>query len=54
MMPDLGRYADTVLAAYGVTIILLGLLIAASLWRNGRVRRALERAEADVRGRRHG
>jgi heme exporter protein D len=52
MMPELGRYAVTVLGAYGVTLALLGGLIGASLWRNIRVRRALEKAEADVRGRR--
>ena len=46
MIPDLGRYASTVLAAYGVTLGLLGLLVAASLWRSARVRRRLAALEA--------
>jgi heme exporter protein D len=50
MMPDLGRYAVTILGAYGVTTALLGGLIGLSLWRNNRVRRALEKAEAEMRG----
>jgi heme exporter protein D len=39
--PELGRYAATVLAAYGVTVTLLAGLVAASLWRSARVRRRL-------------
>ncbi|WP_111430352.1 heme exporter protein CcmD [Rhodobacteraceae bacterium DSL-40] len=54
MMPDLGRYAGTVLGAYGATIALLAALVAVSLWRSARVRRALERAEAEIRGRSRG
>lgn len=53
MMPDLGSYAATVLGAYGVTIALLGGLVAASLLRAGRVRRDLARLEA-ARGGRNG
>lgn len=51
-MPDLGKYAVTVLSAYGATVILLAILVAATLWRGRKVRRAMERAE--VKGRRHG
>ncbi len=45
-MPDLGKYAVTVLSAYGVSLGLLAALIVASLWRSARVRRALEAQEA--------
>ncbi len=45
-MPDLGAYAIPVLAAYGVTLALLGGLVATSLTRAARVRRALAEAEA--------
>jgi heme exporter protein CcmD len=37
-----------VLASYAVTFGLLGLLVAVSLWRAGRVRRALAKAEGDA------
>lgn len=46
MIPELGRHALPVLAAYAVAIALIGGLVAASLARGARVRRALERAEA--------
>jgi heme exporter protein D len=46
MMPELGRYALTVLAAYGVTIALLAGLVAVSLWRAARIRRRLAILEA--------
>ncbi len=49
MMPDLGKYAATVLLAYGVSLGLIAALIAASLLRSARLRRALARAEAEVR-----
>ena len=34
MMPDLDRYAGTVLGAYGVTLAMLALLVAMSWWRS--------------------
>ena len=46
MIPDLGRYAATVLAAYGVTLALLAGLVGVSLWRAARVRRRLGILEA--------
>jgi heme exporter protein D len=49
-MPELGKYAVAVLGAYGGTLALLGLLVAATWLRSGAVRRRLEAAEA----RRHG
>lgn len=47
MMPELGKYAFAVLASYGVTLALLGAVVAVSLWQGGRVKRAL----AEVEGR---
>jgi len=51
-MVELGKYAGTVLAAYGVTLALVLGLIAVTLWRGARVRRALE--EQERRMSRHG
>ena len=46
MMPDLGKYAVTVLSSYGVTLALLAALVGFSWMRHQRVRRALQQAEA--------
>jgi heme exporter protein D len=46
MMPDLGRYAVEVLSAYAVSIGLLAGIVAISVARARRVRRALDEAEA--------
>lgn len=54
MMLDLGPYTATILGAYGVTIALIGGLVIASVWRSNRMRQALDRAEAEVKGRRNG
>ncbi|PZQ50396.1 MAG: heme exporter protein CcmD [Rhodovulum sulfidophilum] len=51
-MPDLGRYAVTVLSAYGVTFALVGALIGLSVWRARRVARTLAAAETRARTRR--
>lgn len=48
MIPDLGKYAGTVLSAYGVTIFLLVALVAASLRRGRRVRAQMEEMEQRV------
>ncbi|PKP69945.1 MAG: heme exporter protein CcmD [Alphaproteobacteria bacterium HGW-Alphaproteobacteria-4] len=45
MMPELGKYAVSVMSAYGVTVVLLVGIVAQSLWRAARVRRALEAQE---------
>ncbi len=45
MMPELGKYAGAVLSAYGVTLVLLAGLVAATLLRGAQVKRALEEAE---------
>ena len=48
MTPELGGYAGTVLAAYGVTLGLLGLLVLVSALRAAAVRRALARLEREA------
>lgn len=45
MMPDLGKYAGTVLSAYGAAILLLAALVALTLWQGARMKRALDDAE---------
>jgi heme exporter protein D len=47
-MVDLGKYAFPVLASYGVTFVLLGVLVGVTLWRGARIRQALARAERDA------
>jgi heme exporter protein D len=47
-MVDLGKYAFPVLASYGVTFVLLGVLVGVTLWRGARIRRTLARAERDA------
>jgi heme exporter protein D len=44
-MPELARYAGTVLGAYAVTLGLLALLVAATWERSVRVRRRLAEVE---------
>lgn len=44
-MIELGKYAGTVLGAWGVTLVLLGGIVVQSLVRNARARRALEKEE---------
>ena len=48
MMPDLGKYADTVLSAYAVSLLLLVLLVWLSIRRDRRVKAQL----ADIEERR--
>ncbi|WP_299408872.1 heme exporter protein CcmD [uncultured Roseobacter sp.] len=45
MMPDLGKYADAVLSAYGVSILLIMLLVIITLRRGRAARAALEAIE---------
>ena len=49
-MVDLGKYAGTVLAAYGVSILLLALIIWQTVAANARARRALDAHEAGKDG----
>lgn len=44
-MIELGKYAGTVLAAYGISLLLLAGLVWHSVAANARARRDLERAE---------
>jgi len=44
-MVDLGKYAVTVLSAYGVALALILGLVALSLWQGARVKRALDAQE---------
>ncbi|HVY89140.1 MAG TPA: heme exporter protein CcmD [Hyphomonadaceae bacterium] len=44
-MFDYGRYTPYVLWCYGIAIVVLGCLIAWTIWRVGHARRKLERAE---------
>ncbi len=53
-MPDLDRYAGTVLGAYAVALGLIALIVAVSWWRSVWVRRRLGEVEARVRGKDHG
>lgn len=48
MMPELGKYAGTVLSAYGISLALLALITWQSLARSRKVRKQLE----DYEGRR--
>lgn len=45
MMPELGKYTVTVLGSYAATLVLLAALVAVTLWRGARVKRALEAQE---------
>lgn len=49
MMPELGKYAVTVLAAYGATLALLALLVGWTWIRARAVRRRLAEAEERAR-----
>ena len=51
MIPELGRYAGTVVSAYGATILLLGGLVLMSWRRSTRVKRALADVEARAKER---
>ena len=45
MIPDLGKYAATVLWAYGISLALLALIIGLSIWQARRMKRRLDAAE---------
>jgi heme exporter protein D len=53
-MPELGKYAFAVLSAYAVTIALVAGLVAISLLRGARIKKALSRVEREVREGRDG
>ena len=45
MMPELGKYAVTVLSAYGASLAILAVLVAATIRRGRRVRADMARME---------
>lgn len=45
MIPDLGKYAFTVLASYGVTFVLIAVLIGTTMLRSYNVKRRLAEQE---------
>ena len=45
MIPDLGKYADTVLSAYAASVLLLVALVIFSLVRGRKVRAEMEKVE---------
>ncbi len=45
MMPDLGAYAFAVLSSYGVTIVLLAVIVLVSVWRARKVKTVLDEIE---------
>ena len=45
MIPDLGKYAEAVVSSYAISIALLVVLVAASLHRGQKARRALAEIE---------
>nr|WP_246044040.1 heme exporter protein CcmD [Ruegeria sediminis] len=45
MMPDLGKYADTVLSAYAASLLLLVALVVFSILRGRKVRAEMEKVE---------
>jgi len=44
-MPDLGKYADSVLSAYAASLVLLVGIVVLSLWRGRRVRAEMQDVE---------
>ena len=50
MMPELGKYAGTVLGAYGASLVLLVALVALTVWQGRRAKRDLEEVEARANG----
>ncbi|WP_172677842.1 heme exporter protein CcmD [Ruegeria sp. 6PALISEP08] len=45
MIPDLGKYADSVLSSYAVSVGLLVVLVAYSVIRGRKMRRDMEKIE---------
>jgi len=46
MMPELGKYAGAVIGSYAASVLLIVVLVAWSIWRGGKVKRALKEVEA--------
>ena len=45
-MPELGKYAVSVLGSYAVTAALIAGLVGLTLWQSARMKRALAEVEA--------
>ncbi|WP_424986623.1 heme exporter protein CcmD [Microbulbifer sp. S227A] len=45
MMPDLGKYAETVISAYVASLLLLAILVLLSIWRGRKVRAEMAKLE---------
>jgi heme exporter protein D len=45
MIPDLGKYTDTVLTSYAASIVLLAALVVLSVLRGRKVRAEMEKVE---------
>lgn len=50
MMPDLGKYAQTVLSSYGATLVLLAFIIVLTWVRHKRAKADLDTVEARKNG----
>lgn len=48
-MPDLGKYAETVLSAYGVSIVLILGLVWVSIRRSNKIKKQLQDVENKVK-----
>jgi heme exporter protein D len=48
-MPDLGKYAFEVLSAYGVSLVMLALLVVLTLRRGRAARATLDAAEREAK-----
>lgn len=49
-MPDLGKYAEAVLSAYSVSLVLIVALVVMSLMRSKKVKAQLDAIEQKVKG----
>ena len=52
MIPELGKYAGAVLSAYGVSFVLLALIVGASVWRARNIRAQLKDIEDRLKAQR--
>ena len=46
MIPELGKYMGAVLSSYGISLLLIAILVAMSLARSRKVKAQLEEVEA--------
>ncbi|MCY4300688.1 MAG: heme exporter protein CcmD [Aestuariivita sp.] len=45
-MPDLGKYTDVVLSAYGASVVLLTMIVVVSVLRGRKIRADMHRMES--------